>query len=368
MALIVVVHHTLTSLPAFITPSGSWLVEAMKLWPLRLLWGGEEAVIVFFVLSGFALTQGFLGGDTPSWANFVRRRLLRLYPGYLVALLASAACAAALSTYQLDGMTVPFNAAWRAPMSGQDVLLSALFLLDARQINPALWSLVVEMHVSLVFPLLFMATVRLGPWASLVLAAALSKCALELADLVPAWFSGIGAIPLVAFLLVLKSVYLLIVFVLGILLATYRPVIITRLAHLLENRFTTLAVVGLGLLGLDGRLPYGMSAWAVGLGAVALLTVVLASERVQRLLAAKSLQWLGRISYSLYLIHMTVLYSLFYELHAHLPPYAIALLVTPASLLAGWLLWVVVERPSLGWSRRVREPQAPRQTGQDNIT
>jgi len=67
-----------------------------------------------------------------------------------------------------------------------------------------------------------------------------------------------------------------------------------------------------------------------------------------RLLEHRLAQWLGRVSYSLYLSHFLVL-----ELarHAFGPWGGVA--VTPAAFAVGWLVWRTVEQPSLRLSRRL---------------
>ncbi|MGH7001396.1 MAG: acyltransferase family protein, partial [Stellaceae bacterium] len=65
-ALTVVIHHTLTTLPAFWAvytgAPASRLARIMAFSPLHLLWDGHQAVLVFFVLSGFVLSLPYWQG------------------------------------------------------------------------------------------------------------------------------------------------------------------------------------------------------------------------------------------------------------------------------------------------------------------
>jgi peptidoglycan/LPS O-acetylase OafA/YrhL len=67
-----------------------------------------------------------------------------------------------------------------------------------------------------------------------------------------------------------------------------------------------------------------------------------------RLLEAAIPQWLGRISYSLYLSHALVLKLFVGALGAWG-----GVLAIPAALCIGWLIWWIVERPSIKLSRKI---------------
>ena len=69
------------------------------------------------------------------------------------------------------------------------------------------------------------------------------------------------------------------------------------------------------------------------------------------------LQWLGKISYSLYLSHWLV----FALAQQALGPYG-ALAALPLSLPVGWLVWAAIERPSIAASRRLKKVLAARAT------
>jgi peptidoglycan/LPS O-acetylase OafA/YrhL len=66
-------------------------------------------------------------------------------------------------------------------------------------------------------------------------------------------------------------------------------------------------------------------------------------------LEARPAQWLGKISYSLYLSHWLV----FALARAALGPIG-GLLALPLALPVGWLVWAAIERPSVAASRRVK--------------
>jgi peptidoglycan/LPS O-acetylase OafA/YrhL len=71
------------------------------------------------------------------------------------------------------------------------------------------------------------------------------------------------------------------------------------------------------------------------------------------------LQWLGRTSYSLYLVHVPVALALAHALHGSLPAAAIAALTVVLALPAAAVFYVAVERPSLLLSCRARVSTRP---------
>src|SRR3954470_23660048 len=83
-ALVVVVHHCALTVPALAAqmfgPDNSSPAWWLAWTPAYLLWAGREAVLVFFVLSGFVLSLPRLsGGKSGRWASYYRKRMVRLY-------------------------------------------------------------------------------------------------------------------------------------------------------------------------------------------------------------------------------------------------------------------------------------------------
>lgn len=77
--------------------------------PTRLLWSGHQAVILFFVISGFALYLLFeqMAAARGRWLKFITVRFLRLYPPYLASLLLALLV---LKPPALFGVATPPNA------------------------------------------------------------------------------------------------------------------------------------------------------------------------------------------------------------------------------------------------------------------
>ena len=161
-AMSVVLFHLLQSGLNATQVSGDLWITVITHWPLRLLWGGFEGVICFFVLSGFVLTLPFLRARPPFWRAFAARRILRLFPPYLAAILLSAGLLFAFVHERTDTMTFILAGRWKYDVTIPSLISGSLMLHDQIDVNGALWSLVHEMRISLVFPLIFLATRYLG--------------------------------------------------------------------------------------------------------------------------------------------------------------------------------------------------------------
>jgi peptidoglycan/LPS O-acetylase OafA/YrhL len=154
-----------------------WMHEEGRLYPTisyalhQCLLGGNEAVILFFVLSGFVLALPAVDGRPQSYPVFAVRRIFRIYVPYIVALVGSV-----FGEYFLHGtvtQSVWFHQFWNEPVDWKVVLQHILFLgrYDTNQFDPPILSLVHEMRVSLIFPFLCAVTLKLKNLRGLALAA-----------------------------------------------------------------------------------------------------------------------------------------------------------------------------------------------------
>ncbi len=126
---------------------------------LHTIFNGQGAVILFFVMSGFALATQ-IANERPGWVSyvgFVTRRLFRLMPLVWVSL-----CLAYL-----------VKALGPQPLRYDEIEIPANFLLLRFWLNSPLWSLYVELWCSFAFPLLFWSWRRTGIGGKVILSCAL---------------------------------------------------------------------------------------------------------------------------------------------------------------------------------------------------
>jgi len=347
-ALTVVLWHVVQLTDRAHELRGSRWDEWLHFWPLRLLWGGEEAVIAFFVMSGLVLALPFLRPNRPLWSRFALRRVLRLYPPYLAAFLISASCAWLLAPGRSAEQLQVFGLHWSGNLGLSEFFYNVLMINEVQPTNIALWSIVQEMRISLIFPLLFALTIFLGIPAALslsaLLAAGLSYGALE-----RHWLADWGLV-LISFY---RTPMYIFFFILGIALAQRKDTLLRYLSGPGRTFRLPLGIVGLGALGTYDNLPYGVGALLVGMGFATILMVVMSTDRGNLILMSAMPQFLGRISFSLYLLHLPVLLSMLRLLFGVLPFMVIMVAAIPMSVVVAWLFWYIVERPSISLSRRV---------------
>lgn len=124
---------------------GIWF--AIFIFTTQTIFNGSSAVILFFVLSGFVLGLNAEPDlSVRSYAAFIVRRIFRLLPLGVVAVMFSVIVWRLFSSQSL---------------SPRDILENALLL--HTKIDGPLWSLRVEVILSLAFPLLFFCLTRPGP-------------------------------------------------------------------------------------------------------------------------------------------------------------------------------------------------------------
>jgi peptidoglycan/LPS O-acetylase OafA/YrhL len=345
-ALLVVLHHANYMVAAYWGPAMVWLLE----WsPLRVLKAGRPAVVFFFVLSGYVLTLALLRQRGPvapvGWAV---RRTVRLLPPVAASVLLSAGLCWWLSAGRPPGdLGLLVAVSWSDPPDLAS-LLGHMALLDtgdyAFPMNIVLWSLVHEWRVSLLIPavLLFRGHVALLLGVALLLrSAAISAGAEEDGAVLGRHLHSTAA----------ATTYFLFAFAAGAALALKEPVA----APSGTVRWAAWAAVAAA----------GVSDTDLAVVGASVLLILLARGETGafvRLLRSPALQWLGKVSFSLYLVHVPVALALAHALDGDLPAPAIAALTVVLALPAAAVFYKAVERPSLLLSRRAAlstRPSAP---------
>ncbi|RBY86135.1 acyltransferase [Blastococcus sp. TF02A-26] len=320
-ALVVVVHHLLLVLPAVsdvvdVDGTGAeqptawsaqwWLART----PLRLVWAGEEAVLLFFVLSGLVLTLPVLRGwGRRDWMSYYARRLVRLYLPVWAAVVFALGLALAVTR------DVTAESGWMAihrPPTLRALAFDGTLLFGTSNLDSPLWSLRWEVWFSLLLPLVvaLVCAIRIGRWwPAVVTGLALGSAAARL----PGVGEGLPAGELVQGLLTYLPV-----FGIGVVLASALPEVTAlaagvgaagraRPAALFAAALLLTVAPALGDAG-TAPAPTAVALRAAGLlGVVGLILLALGWPALRRGLERRPVQWLGSRSFSLYLVHEPLL-------------------------------------------------------------
>ena len=328
---------------------GEFLGLLLARTPLGMFFSGGEAVIIFFILSGFVLALPFLAGTPPRYGAFAIRRFFRIYPPYAFALLVAVVARILVAVVPVAGISSWFAAFWAAPVTLKTIAgyLAMTGFPEHTTIDFVVWSLIHEMRISLIFPLLFAATCFGRPWLRLAAFFTLSYvCACLSVRLAPTQ-QGLQTL--------LQTGSYVWFFVIGIELARHRRAVTLWIQS--RGRIVFAALLSLAACFYGARLIFPAlgfrpeSDFIVGIGAAGFVAFAFGRARFERWLSWPPFLFLGRISYSLYLLHPIVLLTFVYALHGVLSREVMLIVMAPASVLVAWAGQRFVEEPSMRLGR-----------------
>jgi peptidoglycan/LPS O-acetylase OafA/YrhL len=358
----VVLHHFTLIFPVMsattLAVGAPFLVKLYAFSPLRIVSAGPAAVMLFFLLSGYVLSLAFLGGRRPlRYRTFLVKRVLRLYPPYLAAIAAAWVALQLAGSGRGDGaLSSWYSGNWASkhiPVHDLIQHVSLVGIFDDRQLDPVTWSLAYEMRISLVFPLL-MLLVRYAR-LPVVLLTCLAADVLGQALYAHGVSSTLSATWIYAT-----------IFVAGALLARHREALgraWSGLAPASRAALGVLAVVAYTYQHLFPWLtsihPFVIDQMTTAAGGCVFVVAALEAGVLSRALRTAPLRFLGRISYSLYLVHCIVLLTLLHLSYGRIPVVVLLLAGGVLSLVLGWVGYVLVEKPSIALGRRLSAPSGP---------
>jgi peptidoglycan/LPS O-acetylase OafA/YrhL len=333
-ALTVVGHHWI------------WIFrDAVVPWYILPFVSGREAVILFFVISGFVLSLGSPVTRPAQYVPFGLRRIGRIYLPFLAAVALSGVC-----SVLFFGRSLPladwYYSSWHEPVT-LAIVLKELALSPTVTLNPSFWSVTYEVVISLLFPSFWWLLKRSrGMWSVAALAG--SKL-LE----VWVWKHRFGSAYMAALL------YYLTFFMLGVALARGRYLLLRRVEHMPTAILWSALGVSLSaylnyiLFHLQARKTDVLTA----IGAAGLI-ILCQSPRIRIGLRSRVARFFGRVSYSLYLVHGVVLLALLDMFFGRLLKWELGALYGVISVALSYLFCLAIEEPAhrLGkrWAQQTR--------------
>lgn len=332
--------------------------------PLSIIFAGNFAVVVFFVLSGFVLTIKFHLGQQKSLFAAAVKRYVRLMPIVLVSILFSYAILTLGLMYfkpagTLSGSPWLSTGYFQFQPSLLDAISQGLLIVFVTPLstnqayNPLLWTIYYELLGSLlVFGLVSLGSGHSKRWMLYLIASV---------GLINTYFCG---------------------FIIGAALADLyanKHAIYDRIQYVSRVYRWALLVVALAIcaypvagdLGTNGKYWSMLTLFDSNLvtsrsimeliAATIIIFLALSWLQLKNLLEKKPLLWLGKISYSLYATHFMLLFSLSSRLMialVHYFSYNLAAMLTgvislPIMLGLAYLLHKYIEIPSIAIANQV---------------
>jgi peptidoglycan/LPS O-acetylase OafA/YrhL len=253
------------------------------------------------------------------------------------------------STFGIRDLSVWFSGVWSRPAEWSTMTDHMLMLGTPKwnYVNPVVWSLVHEMRISLIFPALIWIANRVK-WQVLI----------------PLTFLGSGSAKLIHHFIGLDGIgaslaetgSYLFLFVAGAELAIHRSSFKLRVGQF--SVIAQWAFLMMSLVLLNSRWNF-VGRWAglpivlAWIGAIGVVALVSNPGPWVPILQISGLRWLGKISYSLYLVHLVVLFGMLYALQGRVPKPGIVAISLLMSLILAALFHVLVESPSLELGRKL---------------
>jgi peptidoglycan/LPS O-acetylase OafA/YrhL len=349
-ALTVAIHHFLPSMDP-------GTAKYIYLTPFRVFTRGHQSVILFFLLSGFVLSLPYLRNKGSSYPAFLAKRICRIYLPYLAALVLAVAL-----NYHFHGMVTVHADTWQSKPTIVNIEQHVLFLGDYSwaSFNLAFWSLIYEMRISLAFPFIAFVVLRFGSVKLIAFSLFLSLIPGPLLLIVPT------ALPIASSLrasTLVMTLHYTSFFIIGALLAKHRIQVAAQLAKM--NSFAIGVCTLMALIAWITTIHWESTAnrlwpleqlqdWVTACGAAFFLVGALAFRRFRTFLHIPIVHHMGQISYSLYLVHGSILMVLVYLFHDRLPGYMLPVYLLTV-LIVSDLFNRGIEKPTMRLGRKLGE-------------
>ncbi|MED3689606.1 acyltransferase [Peribacillus butanolivorans] len=362
-ALIVLIGHYMMIYPSYASyrydSSSPFIFYLFKETPLRLFFSsGNESVILFFVLSGFVLYLS-INNAKFHYPTYLIKRVFRIYLPYLVAIIIAILAKMLLSHNDMPFISNWFSKSWTVSDTPALLLQHLLFIgsYNTDAYNNVIWSLVHEMRISIIFPVLIFLFIRKKFKYSLFWFMILSFSSTMVLYLFGSNLNITSS---------LLSFHYITIFLLGAILAKYRHDLFNYTSKMKKTVKIIVLMIAFicfmyeGIIGeVDLLNNYIFRDYVVSCGVCIFMIMSISSLKLSLLLRSKALTFLGKISYSLYLYHLISLFSFMYLFYDKLPTGLILMFSFFFSFLLSSLAYVFVEKPCMNLGSYITRRKKP---------
>lgn len=319
--------------------------------PLHLYWAGHEAVMLFFLLSGFVLALPYLNKKELPYQSFLLKRICRLYIPYFVAILIAVLMHHIF--YAANGISEAsnwYNKQWDSHF-GWSLFLKHLLFVDQFDINaydPPIWSLVHEMRISIIFPFLMLLVTKFNWKKVMLVSLIISYLAIKV--------SIKYQYPMIDYFV---TIHYATIFIVGASIAKYR----NRLIVLFKQFSISMKIV-LGILSVC-LITYTyfpvfpslhnkyINEWLTVIGAAYVLISALSYPYFSKFLRLRPIAFMGKISFSFYLYHMIIVFIMINTFYGRMPIILLWGSILIISLVVSTFSYYLVEKPSMKLGRKL---------------
>lgn len=341
----VVLSHSLTMTALFATGTiyGDLFNKFVLNSPLKIFFSAHQAVVLFFILSGFVLALPYIKGKQQSYSSYLIRRICRIYIPYIFAVLFGISMRYLFSHGGIAGL-------WNDEITW-GVIFNHLFLIgmfSQDSFNPVIWSLVHEMRISIIFPFLMILVLRWNWKAVLGFGIGCSLIGITLHYFMQA------VDPRTNFF---DSLHYILMFISGALLAKHGSHFIEKYKS--SSLFMQVSITLIGLVSYTYSISIGsrilknsllamyLSDWITTIGGIILILVAIAGKNASKFLLKGPVLFIGKISFSVYLYHLVVFLTLASLLQGKVGSLILWIIGMVISFIIATVAYFYIEKPSI---------------------
>lgn len=330
---------------------------------LRLI-NGHGAVMLFFVLSGFVLSLPILKYEKIHYFPYLIKRFYRIYIPYLISIVATMILSQIFLDFDRGNIHTIIGDQWKESINLNLIFEHILLLgnIHSDTFNGVIWSLVHELRISLIFPFIVFVIAKYS-WKL-----SISLCLL---------FSGISGINCIVLLQPSNGLFTsyfhtmnyLSFFVIGALIAKYKDIIIIafqKLPILIKSFLLVTCLFIFNYSDLIVTFLYQITGWRIlsafhlilleyaqAIGAAGIIVIALASKILTKFLLFKPVAFLGKVSFSLYLLHSPIIAVSFYLLNGKVNLISISIVAFLLSIIISTLAYHYIEVPCINAGKKL---------------